>query len=178
MMDMASVSDSDRLRYQDMLEQMVRAVMNPENKKVAFLTFKVAEETIKRVCLKAQVEKLMPVSRGSIKAVKKALAEPSLDLSFTGGSVEILQSQNLDLGMMKDDSVDAGDMLIQAQTPMQVAEDHEEQTGREPTPPAEQPLKVEAVIEANDMDPVRPEVVIKDTETTILHIANRVVEQQ
>ena len=87
MIDMASISDSDRLRYQDMVEQMVRAVMNPENKKVAFLTFKVAEETIKRVCLKAEVEKLMPVSRGSIKAVRKALAEPRLDLTFTGGSV-------------------------------------------------------------------------------------------
>ena len=109
MIDMASISDSDRLRYQDMVEQMVRAVMNPENKKVAFLTFKVAEETIKRVCLKAQVEKLMPVSRASIKAVKKALAEPSLELSFTGGSVGNVQTQ-----VMKDDSIDAGDMVIKA----------------------------------------------------------------
>ena len=139
MIDIASISDSDRLRYQDMVEQMVRAVMNPENKKVAFLTFKVAEETIKRVCLKAQVEKLMPVSRASIKAVKKALAEPTLDLSLTEGSVGnvqtqppdnstkdgigLLLSQNLDLEVMKEDSVDAGDMLIQASTPMQVADD-------------------------------------------------------
>ena len=104
MIDMASISDSDRLRYQDMVEQMVRAVMNPENKKVAFLTFKVAEETIKRVCLKAQVEKLMPVSLGSLKVVKRALAEPPLDLSYTGGSAwnaqdgtALLISQNFDM---------------------------------------------------------------------------------
>ena len=46
------VSDGDKARYQDMVERMTEAVMNPANKKVAFLTFKIVEETIKRVCLK------------------------------------------------------------------------------------------------------------------------------
>ena len=35
--------------------------MNPVNKKIAFLTFKIVEETIKRVCLRVQMEKLMPI---------------------------------------------------------------------------------------------------------------------
>ena len=40
---------------------MAKAVIKPVNKKVAFLTFKIVEETIKRVCLKNDIEKLMPV---------------------------------------------------------------------------------------------------------------------
>jgi len=55
------VSDSDKLRYRDMVEQMTKAVMKAKNKKIAFLTFKIVEETIKRVCLKVEIEKLMPV---------------------------------------------------------------------------------------------------------------------
>ena len=40
---------------------MAKAVMKPVNKKVAFLTFKIVEETVKRVCLKNDIDKLMPV---------------------------------------------------------------------------------------------------------------------
>ena len=52
MMDSNIILDTDRLRYQDMVEWMVKAVMNPVNKKVAFLTFKIVEETLKRAVLK------------------------------------------------------------------------------------------------------------------------------
>lgn len=35
-----------------MVEHMIKAVMNPVNKKVAFITFKIVEETVKRIVLK------------------------------------------------------------------------------------------------------------------------------
>ena len=56
-----------------MVEQMARAVMNPVNKKVAFLTFKIVEETVKRVCLKNEIDKLMPVLPECINSIKKSL---------------------------------------------------------------------------------------------------------
>ena len=52
---------------------MVKAVMNPVNKKVAFLTFKIVEETVKRMVLKAQTEKLMPFKPLTIHTGKPAL---------------------------------------------------------------------------------------------------------
>ena len=73
MMDTQVVSDRDKLRYLDMLDQMVKAVMNPVNKKVAFLAFKIVEETIKRMVLKAQTEKLMPFKPLTITLCKTAL---------------------------------------------------------------------------------------------------------
>ena len=69
-----------------MLEQMVKAVMNPRNKKVAFLTFKIVEETIKRMVLKAQTEKLMPFKPLTITLIKTALV-PSADDSRSRESV-------------------------------------------------------------------------------------------
>lgn len=56
-----------------MVEHMAKAVMKPVNKKIAFLTFKIVEETVKRVCLKVQVEKLMPVVPETMKSLKKML---------------------------------------------------------------------------------------------------------
>lgn len=52
---------------------MAKAIMNPVNKKIAFLTFKIVEETIKRVCLKVEIEQLMPVLPDTIRLLKKAL---------------------------------------------------------------------------------------------------------
>ena len=52
---------------------MVKAVMNPVNQKVAFLTFKIVEETVKRIVLKVQTEKLMPFKLLTIALVKTAL---------------------------------------------------------------------------------------------------------
>ena len=60
-MDSDIVGDGEKLRYKDMVEQMTKAVMQAKNKKIAFLTFKIVEETIKRVCLKVEIDKLMPV---------------------------------------------------------------------------------------------------------------------
>lgn len=77
-MDSKSVSDSDKQRYQDMVEQMAKAVMNPENRKIAFLTFKIVEETIKRACLKVQIENLMPVDSDSLRLIKKALNDSTI----------------------------------------------------------------------------------------------------
>ena len=72
-MDSAIVSDNDKIRYKDMVEQLTKSVMEAKNKKIAFLTFKIVEETIKRVCLKVEIEKLMPVQPSTIKTIKKSL---------------------------------------------------------------------------------------------------------
>lgn len=80
-MDSKVVPDADKERYQDMVEQMVKAIMNPINKKVAFLTFKIVEETVKRICLKVEIDKLMPVMPECIASMKKSLAESSKDQS-------------------------------------------------------------------------------------------------
>ena len=58
-----------------MVDQMTQAVMAPSNRKIAFLTFKIVEETIKRACLKVQIESLMPVDADSLRKVKKTLNE-------------------------------------------------------------------------------------------------------
>jgi len=47
--------------------------MNVENKKIAFLTFTIVEESIKRACLKVETDKLMPVNSDTLKNIKKAL---------------------------------------------------------------------------------------------------------
>ena len=60
-MDSDYISDDEKLRYMDMVGQMAEAVMKAENKKIAFLTFKIVEESIKRACLKVQTELLMPL---------------------------------------------------------------------------------------------------------------------
>ena len=51
-MDSEVVLDVEKARYQDMVEHMSYAVMNHHNKRIAFLTFKIVEETIKRTALK------------------------------------------------------------------------------------------------------------------------------
>ena len=51
-MDSTLVSDENKQRYQEMVEQMTKTIMNPTNKKISFLTFKIVEETIKRACLR------------------------------------------------------------------------------------------------------------------------------
>ena len=75
LMDSNVVPENEKERYQDMVEQMTKAVMNPVNKKVAFLTFKIVEETIKRVCLKNDIEELMPVLPECIASMKKSLSQ-------------------------------------------------------------------------------------------------------
>ena len=60
-----------------MVENMTKAVMNPINKKVAFLTFKIVEETVKRIVLKVQTERLMPFKPLSITLIKTALEPDS-----------------------------------------------------------------------------------------------------
>ena len=72
-LDSQIVSDIDKIRYQDMIEQMAKAIIKPVNKKIAFLTFKIVEETIKRACLKVQIEKLMPVTQDTLRLMKKAM---------------------------------------------------------------------------------------------------------
>ena len=70
-----------------MVEQMANAVMNPVNKKVAFLTFKIVEETIKRVCLKNDIEELMPVLPECIASMKKSLGAGSASVGQPNQSV-------------------------------------------------------------------------------------------
>ncbi len=54
---------------------MAKCVMYPVNQKIAFLTYKIVVETIKRAVLKSQVEKYMPVETSRIKEVKIAIAQ-------------------------------------------------------------------------------------------------------
>lgn len=68
------LSEKDRKRYEEMVDQMAKCVMYPVNQKIAFLTYKIVVETIKRAVLKSQVEKYMPVETSRIKEVKIAIA--------------------------------------------------------------------------------------------------------
>jgi len=47
------VSDKDCKRYLEMVDQMAKCVMYPVNQKIAFLTFKIVVETIRRAVLKS-----------------------------------------------------------------------------------------------------------------------------
>lgn len=77
-MDSTLVSDENKKRYQEMVAQMTKTVMNPTNKKISFLTFKIVEETIKRACLRVQIEDYMPVEQETINEMKKLLGDGNL----------------------------------------------------------------------------------------------------
>ena len=49
---------------------MVEAIMNPNNKKIAFITFKIVEETIKRSCLRTEIENYSLVSTEQLNNMK------------------------------------------------------------------------------------------------------------
>jgi len=53
-----------------MVNSMVEAIMNPNNKKIAFITFKIVEETIKRSCLKTEIENYSLVSTEQLNNMK------------------------------------------------------------------------------------------------------------
>lgn len=95
-MDPAMVSDNDKLRYQDMVEQMTKSVMKPVNRKIAFLTFKIVEETIKRRCLKCQIERVLPVESETLKLIRKNIGEATI--KFHSGSREGDQPSTLSAG--------------------------------------------------------------------------------
>ena len=57
---------------------MTKTVMNPTNKKISFLTFKIVEETIKRACLRVQIENYMPVEQETLNEMKKLLGDGGL----------------------------------------------------------------------------------------------------
>ena len=77
-MDSTLVSDENKKRHQDMVEQMTKTVMNPTNKKISFLTFKIVEETIKRACLRVQIEDYMPLEQETVTEMKKLLGDGGL----------------------------------------------------------------------------------------------------
>ena len=70
---------------------MSKAIQNPVNKKVAFLTFKIVEETVKRVCLKSEIDRLTPVGPDTIATVKKVLNIPEgtakVSTAYVAGAV-------------------------------------------------------------------------------------------
>ena len=78
------VSDKDKKRYLEMIDQMAKCIMYPVNQKIAFLTFKIVMETIKRAVLKNQIDKYMPINPSYIKSFKKTLLD-----SGTVGSLKI-----------------------------------------------------------------------------------------
>ena len=88
-MDSDIVGDGEKLRYKDMVEQMTKAVMQAKNKKIAFLTFKIVEETIKRVCLKVEIDKLMPVMPDTLRVVKRALQESKMFNGIDQGALVV-----------------------------------------------------------------------------------------
>lgn len=51
----------DKRRLLEMVDQMAKCIMYPVNEKIAFITFKIVEETIKRAVVKAEIEEYMPV---------------------------------------------------------------------------------------------------------------------
>lgn len=65
-MDSTIVSDDQKQRYQEMVEQMTKTILNPVNKKISFLTFKIVEETIKRACLRVQMDAYMPIEADTV----------------------------------------------------------------------------------------------------------------
>jgi len=69
------VPEKDRRRYLEMVDQMAKCVMYPVNQKIAFLTFKIVVETIKRAVLKSQVERYLPVDSAKVKQARKMLVE-------------------------------------------------------------------------------------------------------
>ena len=54
---------------------MTKTIMNPGNKKISFLTFKIVEETIKRACLRVQMDDYMPIEQDTVSEMKKILSE-------------------------------------------------------------------------------------------------------
>ena len=74
-MDSTVVSDHNKQRYQEMVEQMTKTILHPVNKKISFLTFKIVEETIKRACLRVQMDAYVPIEADTVNEMKKLLAE-------------------------------------------------------------------------------------------------------
>ena len=68
---------------------MTKAVMKPQNQKIAFLTFKIVEETIKRASLKVQLKKLMPVQEDTLKTLKKYLLDSKSFKAVKKGSLVV-----------------------------------------------------------------------------------------
>ena len=58
-----------------MIDQMAKCIMYPVNQKIAFLTYKIVMETIKRAVLKNQVEKYLPVNPSYVKTFKRSLLD-------------------------------------------------------------------------------------------------------
>ena len=56
------VSDKNKKRYLEMIDQIANCIMYPENQKIAFLTYKIVMETIKRALLKNQIDKYIPIN--------------------------------------------------------------------------------------------------------------------
>ena len=54
---------------------MLKAVINYKSKKIAFLTFKIVEQSIKSACLKVHVQKLMPVKPNTINEIRTRLTK-------------------------------------------------------------------------------------------------------
>ena len=81
------VSDKDKKRYLEMIDQMAKCIMYPVNQKIAFLTFKIVMETIKRAVLKNQIDKYMPINPSYIKSFKKTLLDAGTVRSLKINSV-------------------------------------------------------------------------------------------
>ena len=70
-----NLTEADKVRLQEMVNSMVESIMNPVNKKIAFLTFKLVEETIKRTSLRDDTDKYLPMDSDAIAAMRRQLAE-------------------------------------------------------------------------------------------------------
>ena len=71
----SNFTDGDRSRMQEMVNAMVEGVMNPQNKKIAFMTFKIVEETVKRACLRTEIDVHSLISYEQLGNMKRSLMD-------------------------------------------------------------------------------------------------------
>ena len=71
----SNFTDGDRSRMQEMVNAMVEGVMNPQNKKIAFMTFKIVEETVKRACLRTEIDSHGLVTSEQLGIMRRAMME-------------------------------------------------------------------------------------------------------
>ena len=45
---------------------MAKSIINPTNKKISFLTFKIVEEAIKKACLRVQMDSYMFIEQNTV----------------------------------------------------------------------------------------------------------------
>ena len=69
------IPEKDTKRFLEMIDQMAKCIMYPVNQKIAYLTFKIVVETIKRAVIKLQIDDYMPVKTATLKELKQEIID-------------------------------------------------------------------------------------------------------